>query len=391
MAKIIILITVVLFATTVVVAEKADEYVQALVESLNNENPIVRDQAAEKLSLQGEAVIPVLMENFAKDSYAVRRTKAYVIGQIKSESSVKYLLEILKDNDEGVRNVAACMLLNLSDTFAILEKLQVLQTTVPQVRETFDDLRRSIIYKEIEQELLYYVSPDGNSGYFTGQFAKLERKWKHEAIIPLLDIFSNEEYRYVNNHINDDREMARQVRFLAGEGLADLKDIYTTNLRLQVKRALDDMVRTLRTENRQLDDYIKGLVNKILYNIGYTANFDAELRRLQWRLRMNPNDRDTLFEIGMKYLQIGDTKNGILYLNKAVAVSPKDGITHYNLACAYSVAGRVDQAMDALENCVDYGYTDLDWMLKDGDLRNVRKHPRFAKLVKRLEKINAGK
>ncbi|BBM86009.1 TPR end-of-group domain-containing protein [Candidatus Uabimicrobium amorphum] len=391
MTKIIILFTVVLFATTVVVGEKNDEYVSALLESLNDENPIVRDQAAEKLSLQGEDIIPLLMENFSKDSYAVRRTKAYVIGQIETRNSIKYLLEILKDKDEGVRNVAACMLLNLSDKFPILEKLQGLRTTVPQIRETFTDLRRSIIYKEIEQELLYYVSPDGNSGYFTGQFAKLQRKWKHEAIIPLLDIFSDPEYRYVNNHINDDRETARQVRFLAGEGLADLKNIYTTNLRLSVKRALDDMVREMRSENQQLDDYIKGLVNKILYNIGYTANFDAELRRLKWRLRMNPRDRDTLFEIGMKYLQIGDTKNGILYLNKAVAVSPKDGITYYNLACAYSVAGRVELAMDALEKSVDYGYTDLDWMLKDGDLRNVRKHPRFVKLVKRLEKLNAGK
>lgn len=63
---------------------------------------------------------------------------------------------------------------------------------------------------------------------------------------------------------------------------------------------------------------------------------------------------------------------------------------YYNLACAYSIGEKIDDAFEALGKAIDAGYDNFDWMQKDADLENVRKDARFQELLKR-KKPEAGK
>jgi hypothetical protein len=48
------------------------------------------------------------------------------------------------------------------------------------------------------------------------------------------------------------------------------------------------------------------------------------------------------------------------------------------------LAGEVSSAMDALERSYEAGLADPDWMKQDSDLDNVRNHPRYQDLLRRM-------
>ena len=58
---------------------------------------------------------------------------------------------------------------------------------------------------------------------------------------------------------------------------------------------------------------------------------------------------------------------------------------NYNLACAHSLAGRIDASLKALEQAWRAGYRDLKQARADQDLTLVRADTRFAPLLKRLQ------
>lgn len=64
-------------------------------------------------------------------------------------------------------------------------------------------------------------------------------------------------------------------------------------------------------------------------------------------------------------------------------LSPRDPIIHYNLACDYSSLEKLDQAFDMLDKAFRFGYRDYRHLLADRGLQNVRRDPRFQKLLNR--------
>jgi C-terminal processing protease CtpA/Prc len=60
----------------------------------------------------------------------------------------------------------------------------------------------------------------------------------------------------------------------------------------------------------------------------------------------------------------------------------------YNLACYYSLAGDKAKALEALEEAVDAGLSQADYMAKDADLSNIRTEARFKELLAEVEARN---
>lgn len=61
---------------------------------------------------------------------------------------------------------------------------------------------------------------------------------------------------------------------------------------------------------------------------------------------------------------------------------PDRPIPWYNLACSYAVLGMIDPAFDALQRALDLGYRHLRQLLRDPDLKALRRDPRFARLLR---------
>lgn len=68
-----------------------------------------------------------------------------------------------------------------------------------------------------------------------------------------------------------------------------------------------------------------------------------------------------------------------------IEAAPDAAEAHYNLACALGRLHRTDGALDALEQAVACGWTDLVHLSLDPDLDSVRATDRYTRLVGRLQ------
>jgi len=67
-----------------------------------------------------------------------------------------------------------------------------------------------------------------------------------------------------------------------------------------------------------------------------------------------------------------------------VRLIPDNAIAWYNLACSYTVLGMVEPAFFALQRSLELGYSFVNHLRRDPDLKALRRDPRFARLLRRF-------
>uniref|UniRef100_A0A7S1NLC2 PDZ domain-containing protein n=1 Tax=Eutreptiella gymnastica TaxID=73025 RepID=A0A7S1NLC2_9EUGL len=60
-------------------------------------------------------------------------------------------------------------------------------------------------------------------------------------------------------------------------------------------------------------------------------------------------------------------------------------ISHYQMACVYSLVGNQDAALDSLKEALNAGFDDYDQVRSDPDLAGVRELPEFNELINRYD------
>jgi len=60
-------------------------------------------------------------------------------------------------------------------------------------------------------------------------------------------------------------------------------------------------------------------------------------------------------------------------------------ISHYQMACVYSIVGNQDAALDSLKEALNAGFDDYDQVRSDPDLAGVRELPEFSELINRYD------
>lgn len=111
---------------------------------------------------------------------------------------------------------------------------------------------------------------------------------------------------------------------------------------------------------------------------------DARRRTLEViekRLLTSPNDARALCFGSVNLLEDGQTEKGMEWLERAKTSQGDDALNLYNVACVYSNIGEIEMALDCLEKSVRKGMAEVDWMLNDSDLDNLRDEPRFKALL----------
>jgi thiol-disulfide isomerase/thioredoxin len=106
-----------------------------------------------------------------------------------------------------------------------------------------------------------------------------------------------------------------------------------------------------------------------------------------------PEERiQELFEEAIEQLQAKDYDTSIASYNEILELLPKADlparnrrtvlqISHYNLACAWSLKGEKPKALEHFAHAVENGFTDWDHINEDGDLDNIRGEARFAEII----------
>lgn len=135
----------------------------------------------------------------------------------------------------------------------------------------------------------------------------------------------------------------------------------------------------------RLDDYqALALLAQVYRALGQDDKRDDARRRtlavIENRLETTPDDARALCFGSVNLLEDGQTEKGMEWLERAKNTRP-DALNLYNVACVYSIIGKIDEALDCLEKSVREGMAEIDWMTNDSDLDNVRDHPRFKALL----------
>lgn len=105
---------------------------------------------------------------------------------------------------------------------------------------------------------------------------------------------------------------------------------------------------------------------------------------LETAVRHTPENVDALAELGHVYTRLGRFVEGLEVDRRLVGLVPSNPTVHYNLACSLALSGLTDPALASLEEAVQLGYTDGEFMTGDEDLKTLWGTPRFEALVARL-------
>lgn len=101
-------------------------------------------------------------------------------------------------------------------------------------------------------------------------------------------------------------------------------------------------------------------------------------------LAEDPDFADALVPLAEAYTKAGMYEKGLEADRKLARLRPKDPTVQYNLACSHALTGRREEALAALERAIELGYSDVGFLLKDGDLVSLHDDERFAELITRF-------
>lgn len=110
-------------------------------------------------------------------------------------------------------------------------------------------------------------------------------------------------------------------------------------------------------------------------------------------IKAKPDSIPALIYLGGAYTRKGFYQEGLEMDKRLVDLRPQDPVFRYNLACSLSLLGEVDSSFEELKKAVMFGYDDVNYILVDSDLDNLRKDGRFDIFfhkVKKLQPKNHG-
>jgi hypothetical protein len=105
-------------------------------------------------------------------------------------------------------------------------------------------------------------------------------------------------------------------------------------------------------------------------------------------LRREPAYTDVIELLGGLYTKTGRIADGLKMDRKLVKLQPDNSTAHYNLACSLALSKRKADALRALEEAINRGYTDHDWMSQDSDLESLQGTAGFKELLAKLKSQN---
>jgi Flp pilus assembly protein TadD len=105
------------------------------------------------------------------------------------------------------------------------------------------------------------------------------------------------------------------------------------------------------------------------------------LRVAERHMELNPDDPRAATMRSVALCRLGRPEEGLMWAEKALEIDPNDAGVRYNVACLYSLQGKVDEAIGCLEEALQGGFRNKEWFENDPDLDPLRGHPRFQSLI----------
>jgi adenylate cyclase len=155
---------------------------------------------------------------------------------------------------------------------------------------------------------------------------------------------------------------------------------------------LDEAARLFRRAAEiQPDDYQALLVLTGVYrSLGREAEMKAAARegvaRAERELTRHPENPRPAYLGAVGLAALGELDRAKEWAGRALAIDPDDRLMRYNVACFCSLVGEPERAIDLLVGLLPGATHETKrWVKHDSDLDPIRRHPRFAEVLKLLE------
>lgn len=116
-----------------------------------------------------------------------------------------------------------------------------------------------------------------------------------------------------------------------------------------------------------------------------SSDLDFEIQFCEGVLAKNEKFLPALILLGDLYTRRGLFEKGLGVDETLSRLMPEDGVVFYNLACSYSLLGRIEDALTTMKTAIALGYNDFKHMGQDRDLENLFKDNRFRDYLTRLK------
>jgi adenylate cyclase len=136
------------------------------------------------------------------------------------------------------------------------------------------------------------------------------------------------------------------------------------------------------------------LLESILRALGHNKEADKYARlglsRAEEALRVHPEGSRPAQLGCCAHARLGNREEAIRWIERALWIDPDDAQAQYNVACAWSLLGEPEKALDMLDTWAERrGVLARNWLERDPDLIPIRSHPRYAKLLAKIEAESA--
>lgn len=173
---------------------------------------------------------------------------------------------------------------------------------------------------------------------------------------------------------SDELEPLNRVKLTAAEALAGLGDL--SAIQELNKRRIPELLKIPEISREFF--LLQGL------KFQEEKQYELAIEEFQKILDESPFHFQANYHIAFAYLLAKNYKKSIHHFVIARRIRPQDMLTLYNLACAYSLDGQIEHAIEALGASIKAGFVDHNHISKDPDLDPLRDQPAFQKLLNKL-------
>jgi len=116
-----------------------------------------------------------------------------------------------------------------------------------------------------------------------------------------------------------------------------------------------------------------------------SEDFSFEIQFFENLYKRDTREIRVIEILGHLYTKEGQLDDGLRMDRRLVRLKPEDPLAHYNLACSLALKDRKRDAVKSLQAAIDLGYSDLDWLQSDPDLKDLHGYEAYQDLVAQLE------
>jgi TolB-like protein/Flp pilus assembly protein TadD len=146
----------------------------------------------------------------------------------------------------------------------------------------------------------------------------------------------------------------------------------------------------VKPDDYQARNFLAQAYKSLGLEAGAEAAYQRSIENVEKHLEHHPDD-SRAYQLGaLALLELGERDKGLEWARRAASLDPTNPMLLYNMACFFSLAGEIEDAIGYLRRAFDGFANESDatmkeWATADPDLDAIRSDPRYTEILAKLD------